>query len=260
MARERRLAFGEVAELYDRARPSYPAALIDDVLELAALSPGQRAVEIGAGTGKATVLFAERGTAVHALEPSAEMAAIAERNLARYPAVTIERVDFEHWQQPESTFGLVYSGQAWHWVSRETRYAKARSALVAGGLLAAFWNRPDWDRCGLREEIDAAYGRVAPELLPDGPMRPGSARWVDEWPKDIANSPDFAQPEIRTYSWDQRYSSGEYVQLLSTHSDHILLDPAMSEALYRDIAGAIDRHGGVLSITYLTRLCVARAV
>jgi protein-L-isoaspartate O-methyltransferase len=260
MPRERRLAFGEVAELYDRARPSYPAALVDDVLELAALRPGQRALEVGAGTGKATVLFAQRGAAVHALEPSAEMAAIAQRNLARYRAVTIERVEFERWQQPESPFGLLFSGQAWHWISRETRYLKARSALAPGGLLAAFWNRPDWERCALREEIDAGYGRVAPHLLPNGPMRPGSSRWADEWPQEIGDSAAFAQPEIRTYSWDHSYSSGDYVQLLRTHSDHILLDRATKEALYRELAGVIDRHGGVLSITYLTRLCLARAV
>ncbi len=53
VARERRLAFGDVAELYDRARPSYPAALVDDVLEFACARAGDLALEVGAGTGKA---------------------------------------------------------------------------------------------------------------------------------------------------------------------------------------------------------------
>jgi hypothetical protein len=51
--------FGEVAELYDQARPSYPAVLFDDVIAFAPQSP--RVLEVGAGTGKATVLLAERG-------------------------------------------------------------------------------------------------------------------------------------------------------------------------------------------------------
>src|SRR5438105_8011948 len=75
MEHERRLAFGAVAELYDRARPSYPEALVEDVVALAPLGSPPRALEVGAGTGKATVLFAARGVAVHALAPSAEMAA-----------------------------------------------------------------------------------------------------------------------------------------------------------------------------------------
>jgi protein-L-isoaspartate O-methyltransferase len=73
----RRLSFGAVAEADDRARPSYPPALVGDVLEFVGLDPGSgdRVLEVGAGTGKATVVFAERGANVVALEPSAEMAA-----------------------------------------------------------------------------------------------------------------------------------------------------------------------------------------
>jgi hypothetical protein len=51
--RERqRLAFGRVAELYDRARPTYPGAVVDRVIERAGLRAGARIVEVGAGAGK----------------------------------------------------------------------------------------------------------------------------------------------------------------------------------------------------------------
>jgi SAM-dependent methyltransferase len=89
---ERRLSFGEVAELYDRARPSYPEALVEDLIELAGAGT---ALEVGAGTGKATVLFGQRGVSVLALEPSAEMAAVARRRCARFPEVSIQQVEFE---------------------------------------------------------------------------------------------------------------------------------------------------------------------
>ena len=71
MDRTPRLVFGQVAERYERVRPSYPQALVDEVVELAVGGP---ALEVGAGTGKATVMFARRGLTVHAVEPSAEMA------------------------------------------------------------------------------------------------------------------------------------------------------------------------------------------
>src|ERR1700712_1812259 len=66
---EQRLAFGSVAELYDRARPSYPPGAIDDVVAHAGLQTGDTVLEVGAGTGKATVLLAQRGLGVLALEP-----------------------------------------------------------------------------------------------------------------------------------------------------------------------------------------------
>lgn len=261
MARERRLAFGEVADLYERMRPSYPPALVEDVIALAFSRGAGSALEIGAGTGKATVLFARRGVSVRALEPNAEMAAVAERACRGFEAVTIERTDFEHWDRGAAQFELVYSAQAWHWITPGVRYQLARAALSDGGLLAAFWNGPDWDRCELRDEIDAAYRLLAPERVPDGPMRPSSRppdRWGN-WPQEIDAEPGLEQPEVRWYRWDHQYSSDEYVRLLHTHSDHILLEPAQQRVLYPAIVDAINRHGGRLALTYVTRLCLARA-
>jgi protein-L-isoaspartate O-methyltransferase len=106
VTRERRLTFGEVAELYDRSRPSYRAALVDDVLDVAQVGPSHGVLEVGAGTGKATILFARRGLSVLALEPSAEMAAVARRNCAQYPGVRIEESDFEHWRANGARFPL----------------------------------------------------------------------------------------------------------------------------------------------------------
>src|SRR4029077_1845905 len=139
MDRAPRLVFGQVAERYDRVRPSYPHALVDEVI---ALAGGGRALEVGAGTGKATLMFARRGVAVHAVEPSAEMASIARRRCADFPGVTIAEGDFEDWHGDRHTFTLVFSAQAWHWVSPEVKYVRAREALSSRGLLAVFWTRP----------------------------------------------------------------------------------------------------------------------
>src|SRR6187549_3838365 len=83
-----RVTFDEDAERYDRARPGYPTAVFDDLLALAGLGPGARVLEIGCGTGQATVPLAERGCEVVAVELGAQMAAVARSNLARFPAAT----------------------------------------------------------------------------------------------------------------------------------------------------------------------------
>jgi len=125
MATPQRLVFGDVAELYDRSRPSYPDALIDDVIAAAPLREGGRALEVGAGTGKATRLFARRGVPVLAIEPSPGMAAVARRNLASFADVEIIESDFERWDPAGERFALLYSAQAWHWIDSEVRFARA---------------------------------------------------------------------------------------------------------------------------------------
>ena len=152
-AREQRTVFGEVAELYDRARPAYPDALVQDVLDFVGkISP--RILEVGAGTGKATVLFAQRDLEIVALEPSTEMAAVLHRHGDGFPGVTFAVSTFEDWVLEPAAFDLVISAQAWHWVAPDVGYVKAHAALAPRGTLALFWNRPQWDNSALRAALD----------------------------------------------------------------------------------------------------------
>jgi SAM-dependent methyltransferase len=261
MTEERRLTFGRVAELYEQTRPSYPRELVDDVAAYAALGPGDRILDVGAGTGKATRLFAGRGQAIVALEPSAEMAAVARTELRGFPEATVVEAEFERWEPPADRFKLLISAQAWHWLDPEIRFAKARAALVAGGALAAFWNYADWRDWPARPELEEAYREAAPEFAPAGPMHPlvHQADLVESgWEGEVAGADGFGDPEQRTYPWRHRYTTDEYVRLLSTHSDHALLEPAVRERLLARIADVIDAHGGELDVAYVTHLFLAR--
>ncbi len=244
-------------------RPSYPAELIEDILAFACLSPEDLTVEVGAGTGKATALFAARGIALTAIEPSSEMAALATRNCAPYPRVEIVQADFESWEPAGRPCGLVYAAQAWHWIRPEVRYVKARRILRSGGTLAAFWNRPDWSSCPLSGEIDEQYRAVAPEMLADaGPMRPGVSATPPLWGDpagDIRGSGGYESPLQRSYRWQRDYSTEQYLELLQTHSDHIVLEPERRRALMAAVAAVIDGAGGQLQLDYVTQLTLARA-
>lgn len=220
-----RLAFGRVAELYDRARPSYPATVIDELIELAGLSPGDRVLEVGAGTGKLTRLLADRGLAVLAVEPSTAMAQLARANCAQYPLVEVEQVDFERWRPAPPPLPAIVSAQAWHWVSPELRYERAAQALAPKGTLAAIWTFPHWEQTDLRDALRAAYRLAAPDLEADFPMHPASepTDLAGDWQAEIDTSAGFAKPQVRMYPWSQTYSTAEYLALLQTHQDHILL-------------------------------------
>jgi SAM-dependent methyltransferase len=111
--RERlRASFDKAAELYDRARPRYPAALFEDLADLTGIGPGSRVLEIGPGTGQATLPLAERGCRVVAVELGPDLAAVARRNLARFPTVEVVTAAFEDWPLPSEPFDLVLAATA----------------------------------------------------------------------------------------------------------------------------------------------------
>ncbi|MBO0769564.1 MAG: class I SAM-dependent methyltransferase [Solirubrobacterales bacterium] len=254
----RRTSFGAVAEQYHASRPSYPPEMVDDVIIYAGAKPGTRAVEVGAGTGIATKLFADRGLEIDAIEPSAEMANVAAKQ-ATTNKVHFRSESFEDADLKPDAYKLVYSAQAWHWVEPLTAEKQAARALRSGGALACFWNRVDWDRCALRDELDAAYEESG--WRPEGPMGPRSKLqdFSGPWTERIAATAGLSSPESREYRWSQTYSTAQYIALLGTHSDHILLDEALRIRLFGAIAGVIDDAGGKLDLTYSTRLCLARA-
>ena len=257
---EQRLAFGQVAELYDRARPSYPRAAVDALLAYSALTPGDTVIEVGAGTGKATELLAQRGLHVLALEPSAEMAAVARTRCAGYPNVEIVETEFERWV-PTGPCPAVVSVQSWHWIAPEVRYVKAHAALAPGGTLAAIWSFPDWERCSAREALRRAYRTAAANLAAEFPMHPDSepTRLGGHWAAEIAASGCFAAAEVRVFAWSQTYTSEAYVALLQTHQDHILLPDGDRARLLEAVRRGIEGDGGSLELPLVTHVCLARS-
>ncbi len=255
-----RLAFGTVAEVYDRARPAYPAAAIDGLLAYAGLTGGETVLEVGAGTGTATRQLAQRGLGVVAVEPSAEMATVGARSCARYGAVRFVAAEFERWTAPRR-FPALVCANAWHWIDVDSRYALAAAALEPGGTLACLWTLPNWSRCGLRDELRADYAAIAPELEPRFPMHPGSdpAALAGNWTAEIGAAAElFAEPRIEWVHWSLVRSADAYVELLGTHQDHILARAERRDALMAAIAETIDRSGAPMTLPTTTRLCLAR--
>jgi SAM-dependent methyltransferase len=254
----RRLAFGQAAGLYDRARPSYPPAAIDAVMRAGGLQPPDRILEVGAGTGTATVLFAARGLRVTGLEPSRAMAAVARANCADYDGVEIIEAEFERWQ-PRQRLPALVCAAAWHWLAPASRYQLADAALLPGGTLAAMWTFPDWKRCGVRDALSDAYRAAAPDLAPAFPMHPDSEpdRLAGDWRAEIDGSDSFANPALTTFPWCRPYTSAEYSLLLQTHQDHILLGDVQKAGLLDAVARTIDTAGGVITIPSVTLVCLA---
>ena len=259
--RQQRLVFGEVAELYDKARASYPDALIDDVIAFAG-GPALRALEVGAGTGKATVGFAARGLDILALEPSEDMAAVARRNCQPFPRVRIEPTSFEDWPAEPGGFGLVYSAQAWHWVRPEVRYRKAAEILIPRGTLALFWHRTEWRDEPVRDELERLYQRLVPDLHAKRPGFPGlGAQGEDSTAgQETRESGLFTGVTARTYPWRATFTADSFTDLLLTQSDHRLMPEDTRAELFDGVREIIASHGGQVVVPHTTLLILARRV
>src|SRR3954469_7937775 len=117
--------FNEVPELYDRVRPVYPDSMVADLVGITGIGPASSVLEVGCGTGQATRPLAALGCAVTAVEPGAELAALARRGVAAFPNVTIETSTFEDWDDRGRRFDALVAASSWHWVDPSVGWRRA---------------------------------------------------------------------------------------------------------------------------------------
>jgi ubiquinone/menaquinone biosynthesis C-methylase UbiE len=256
--RHLRQTFETAAERYDRARPGYPAAIFDELAELGDLSAGSRVLEIGAGTGLATVPLVQRGFRVVALELGDELASIARRRLNAHAGVEVIVAAFEDWPLPEQPFDAVVAATAFHWIDPEVRVPKAARALRPGGTLAIIETRriPDAD-----ERVLAALRRCHQRWGSDKPptFDAADAGKPPDSLAEIERSDLFEALTWTTHRWRQQYSTPEFLDLLMTFSNVLVLDPAAQAGLLACIGEIVDGElHGRIGERMVNQLLVAR--
>jgi trans-aconitate methyltransferase len=254
--RERRFVFDEVADLYVRARPSYPAALIDDVIREANLRPGSRILELGSGPGNATVLFSGRGFQIVCLEPGGRLAALARRRVAANHDTRIIATTFENWQIGAERFALVFAAQSFHWMDPATRFSMAAQALEPDGALAVFANRALRGTGAIDLRIQEVYEAHAPHLGSESRSRNTREHFLELF----ADAPEFRMADCHEYPWHAEYTAAEYTDLAQTHSDHRILPASQLRAVVDGTRAAIEEGGGTYGVDYLAVLCVAHRI
>lgn len=251
-------SFERVAVVYDEVRPGYPDALYDRIVEFGALTTDTNVLEVGVGTGKATMPLAKRGFKILGLEPGAALSTIARSSVAQFPRVTIATTTFEDWAVLPGVFGLAFSAQAFHWLNPEVRLTRFATALHPTGVLAVFGNVPSVSPGPLRDDLDVAYREMAPALSALREARNWYASAESPVMAELRASRHFHDVQFAAFDWPRWLNTSSYCELLSTYSDHSTLPPAELAALLGRLAEVVHSHGGTVSLSYRTGLFLAR--
>jgi SAM-dependent methyltransferase len=247
--------FGQVAEEFQRYRPDYPSELFGHILDAVPPEHRRRAMDLGAGTGKATRALMPHFAEVIAVEPDAQMAAkLAEQ----FPGAMIRNVPAERCSQPPETVDLVTIANALHWMEAERVFANVRSWLRRGGVLAVF-DRP------LPKTTPALDAVLRAELR--GPWKPHRDRRLERyliWQKQVRAAPGLRVveetkfPDIVPMSARDLTGYWRSTSYASAYA-RTLADP---ELYWRDLESRIAKAAGkaVIPVDLTPTLALARKV
>jgi SAM-dependent methyltransferase len=228
------LSFDAAADVYERARPSYPSAAVEWLVP----TDAQRVLDLAAGTGKLTRLLARDGRDVYAVEPLPAMRALGQQAApaATFLAGTAEQIPLD-----DASVDVVVVAQAWHWVDPGRAVPEVARVLRPGGRLGLVWNdrdeRVDWVR------------------------RLGEIMHRDADPPDVLEprvGPPFSELERHQVEWRHSVSVDELIAMVTSRSYYITATPQRQAETLAEIRQLLAEHRDtagrdVLELPYVTR-------
>jgi SAM-dependent methyltransferase len=231
--------FASAAEVYERARPSYPDAAVAWLVERTGLGPGKTVLDVGAGTGKLTRLLVRSGARVVAVEPIPEMRAL----IAAAEAVdgTAEELLF-----PDGAADVITVAQAFHWFDHARALPELHRVLRQGGVLALVWNMRD---------LDDPLQRGVEDLL--APLRGETPlQQVGYWRDPLERSPLFGAGETRQFGYEQRFATDDLCDRVASTSFVAAMSPVDRDSLLARVRGLTHGLEEPFPFPYLTEVHV----
>lgn len=251
-----RKTFNENEYNYDKARPDYPKELFEDIFSYINLLKDSKILEIGIGTGQATLPFLNKYCNVTAVELGDNLAKYCLQKFSCFENFDIVNSDFIEADLPVKNFDFIYSATAFHWIPKDKGYEKIKSLLKPNGAVALFWNHPFVSHTS--DETNLASMAVYKKYRPN-----------DKTPTefDLSKSQEqvielrkygFTDIKSKVYKRIRKLTSEEYINLIKTYSDHNALPEDVRNAFEKEMRQAIDEVGGLINIYDTIDLYLAR--
>ncbi|MFL6028790.1 MAG: class I SAM-dependent methyltransferase [Gaiellaceae bacterium] len=239
-------SFERVADVYERARPEYPAEAIAWLVEQLDLREGRTVLDLGAGTGKLTRALVPTGARVVAVEPGEAMLAQLRRVVPEVDAVlgAAESIPLD-----DKSVDAITVGQAFHWFRHDEAIPELHRVLRPGGAIALIWNSRDQEQ-PFQRELSAL---IAP-FVPYGRAPVGSSVPA------LTIGGLFDPVERRAFRFSQRLDAEHLVERMASISFVAAAPAELRADLEGKLRAAVADYGGVVEFAYVTEVYVSRAV
>ncbi|NLW70310.1 MAG: class I SAM-dependent methyltransferase [Eubacteriaceae bacterium] len=239
---------------YDKYRPRYTKALFDEVIEYAKIKGGSRVLEVGIGAGQATRPFLEADCFVTGVDIGENMVAYCNEIFKEYAKFKALRISFEEYCADEK-YDLIYSATAFHWIAEEIGYPKAFSMLKGGGALAVFRNHPFVEA---NDPVDIKIQKVYEKYTPDS--KKGKQFVLEDTAPTVKamERAGFTEITPKLFKGERCIQTEDYIGLLNTYSDHIVMDKKIKPLFEEGIREAMNSEGGRINIKDTIELVIGR--
>jgi ubiquinone/menaquinone biosynthesis C-methylase UbiE len=252
-----RSIFDSAAAEYDAARPSYPAALFDELAMRAGPLAGKLVLDWGAGTGIASRQLAQRGAIVVSLDIGEQM---LRRARARSPESACVLADGNRMPIRSASADLVTFAQSWHWFDHRAAAAEVARVLKPGGLWAAWWNRAKADGERWFEDYRSLVSSSCPSYTWQH-MR--DEQVIPDWTDELVRAQAVVEPSGPVIvQWTRQVTAADWITDDRSKSYFIELAPAARQAILDEVAAIIKTRfpDGQMTVPYITTLLLARKV
>jgi ubiquinone/menaquinone biosynthesis C-methylase UbiE len=221
LRQERAGSFGGVADDYERARPGYPDAAIQEITK----GRPEAILDVAAGTGKLTRQLHALGFPAVALEPSVEMLRRLQGVQRDMPMIAgrAERLPCSN-----GSFHVVTVAQAWHWFDPTVASAELARVLRPGGHACILWNFRD-ESVGWVAELSKIIGSE------------GTTE-ADSDADPLASSAAFSPSTRHEYWFEQPLDRDLLVSLVRSRSYVASLGPDKQRGVLNRVAELCQEH------------------
>jgi len=250
--------FDNTADGYDKSRPFYPKAMYQDIFEYKNIDAQSNVLEIGLGTGKATLPILETNCHLIGIEPGENLAAWAKERFRGYTNFSLSVQTLQDYAGDDDSFDFIYAATAFHWIPEEYGYRKVYDLLKRGGAFArfAYHAGADKKREALMAEIRELYRKYKRSENPPREYCEADAKETAE----IAGKYGFVDARYKLYRFTKDFTADEYSVLLRTYPDHMAIEKSDREKLFKGIHSAIENNGGIITVYYTTDLELCRKI
>lgn len=253
-----RLSFNDFAYIYDKARPACPETLIEALIKESKLSTDSKLLEIGPGTGQATIPLARKGFNITSVEIGDNLALLLRLKLKNFHNARVINGAFEDTALPDRFFDIVYAANSFHWINPESKFKKSHQILKPGSYLAIISGK---QISGEGDDFFRASQTVYNKYWKSDPENPFRLKMLDKVKPAELDSNLFDLIYFNCFPVTITYSAEEYCDLLNTDSEKLALPRDKRIRFINEIWRLVnDKFNNKIKRSYANSLTIAKKI